>query len=93
MTELVTVEFLGSLSAMAAVSSLIVQVLKGQLGINPQWLNLVVAFLVSAVYTLVLQGDYSSDAISLMLINGFVITSASTGAYEYILKPLAKTMG
>ena len=93
MTELVTVEFLGSLSAMAAVSSLIVQVLKGQLGINPQWLSLVVAFAVSAVYTLVLQGDYSSDAVSLMLINGFVITSASTGTYEYILKPLTKTMG
>ena len=92
MRDLVSTEFLSSLAGMAAVTSVIVQVLKSNLGIDPRWINLLVSMIVSIIYTVILVGDMSPTAMVLMVINGFVVTGASTGAYENIIKPIVSAL-
>lgn len=92
MNEFVTAEYLGTFAGLVAGTGIVVQVLKYILQGNlTDALVRPVSFVVALLLTFIFIGDLSHiQGIVLTILNAFLITLASNGAYELIADPKAK---
>ena len=91
MNEYISIEFLGSFIGMVAAVNLLVQFLKPLLDkvkkIHTRYLVWAIALIISGLY-LWLTGPISRESIFLLLLNSIVLTLASMGSYESIVRKL-----
>jgi len=82
LNDFITLEFLGSFSSTVAVVTLLTQLVKNFVTeIDPKWIALVLAGVVSSIKQLA-TGDLSAISWMLAGLNAFAIAGAAIGTFE-----------
>jgi len=82
LNEFISMEFLGTFSGVVAMVTLLTQVVKRFVTtVDPKWIALILAGMVSAVKQLG-TGDFSAIGWMLAILNAFVIAGAAIGTFE-----------
>ncbi|MCL2568639.1 MAG: hypothetical protein FWE12_04280 [Oscillospiraceae bacterium] len=82
LNDFITPEFLGTFSGVVAVVTLLTQVVKRFVtGVDPKWIALGLALVMSAVKQ-VETGDLRTGSLLLAGLNAFVIAGAAIGTFE-----------
>ena len=88
MNEFFSWEMLASLTGAIAAVTLITQLLKQYINLEPKLIALGLTVLIEAAVQVFYWQDWSAGAVALMLINCFVVLSAAIGSFELALKSL-----
>ena len=92
MEEFVTLEYLGALGGCAVIVTIITQVMKQFVNLNPKWWVLIASVAAITVRQIYVIGDVSAYGIIEAAVNLFLCIAASSGAYSYIVKPVEKRL-
>ena len=90
MSEFFTWDFIATFTGMVAFVTLVTQVVKYYINIDPKWITLAAAILGQAAVQVFYLKDYSAQGIVMALINVFVVVAGSVGAFETLVKPVQR---
>ncbi|MEG1863102.1 MAG: hypothetical protein RR198_05790 [Oscillospiraceae bacterium] len=92
MNEFFTVEFLGTFTGMVAFVTLVTQVVKYYVNLDPKWISLAAAFVGQMVVQLVFLKDFSAQGVVMALFNVLAVVAASVGTFETVVKPVQRKL-
>lgn len=91
MTEFFTPDGLGTFAGQVALVVGFTQLFKRYApSVDPKWIALGLSLAVGSIVQIVFMKDLSPEGLVMALFNTFVVLSASIGAYESLVKPVAR---
>ena len=90
MNEFITWEFLASFSGAVAAVTLLTQLFKKYINIDPKWIALVLSVVVCASVQIFYLKDTTGAGLALMAFNIFAVLAAAVGGFEVVIKNLKK---
>lgn len=90
MENFITIDMFLSLAGCITIVSLLVQIFKQYIKLNPQWLNLIFSTIVCTVRIFIV-GDFTALGIILGIFNILPILLGASGGYE-VVKAISKTI-
>jgi hypothetical protein len=90
MNDFFTWELLATFAGATGAVSVLTQVVKKYLNIEPKFIALCLSFIILACVQFFYLKDFSANGIALAALNVLIVTGASIGLYEAALKTIAK---
>ena len=86
MNEFFRIEFLGTFSGAVLAVTLLTQVVKQFININPKWISFF--FSVIIVFTVTAISGITPTKLILAVFNSLLVVGSATGAYKHIVEPI-----
>ncbi|MBC8537263.1 hypothetical protein [Feifania hominis] len=88
MEEFFTWEYLATFAGASAAVTLITQVIKRYVSIDPKWIALAASLVIEAGIQFLYLRDFTVSGIFLAVVNVFVVLAAAVGVFETVVKPV-----
>lgn len=92
MDTLFTWDYLLTFSGAIAAVTLLTQVLKWYIRVDPKIIALIATVIVEGSVQFIYLQDFTVEGVGLMIFNTFVILFAAVGAFENIVKPVERKL-
>jgi hypothetical protein len=85
-----TWEFLGTFTGSIAAVTVLTQVIKKYLKIDPKWIALVISLIIMLVAQTQIEHDLGVETFVISIFNALIVTGISISIYETAVKTIAK---
>lgn len=88
MNDFFTVDFLTTFTGMVTFVTVVTQLVKNYVNVDPKWIALVATIVGQAVVQFVFIGDFSASGIAMAGFNVIAVLLGAIGAFETVVKPI-----
>ena len=81
-----SMEFLSSFAGAVLAVTLLTQVAKQYINLNPKWISLIFSFAI--VFSVGIVSGMTAEKLVLAVFNSLLVVGNSTGAYKHIIEPI-----